>query len=42
VQVRMPLPGDLGRALRSGAITDDAPDHRGQLGFAEWLEQREG
>lgn len=37
VQVRAPLPGDLGRALRAGGLTDPSPDRRGELGFAEWL-----
>jgi uncharacterized protein YbjT (DUF2867 family) len=40
VQVRVPLVGDLGKALRAGGLTDESPDHRGQLGFAEWLERR--
>ena len=42
VQVRAPLPGDLGRALRAGSLTDPSPDHRGSTGFAEWLERRGG
>jgi uncharacterized protein YbjT (DUF2867 family) len=34
------LPGRLGRALRSGALTDDRPDVRGTVTFADWLAAR--
>lgn len=37
LQVRTPLPGSLGKALRAGALTDERPDHRGRVSFAEWL-----
>jgi hypothetical protein len=31
------LPGKLGRALRTGALTTDRPDVRGTVPFAAWL-----
>jgi uncharacterized protein YbjT (DUF2867 family) len=37
VQLPVPLPGRLGRALRDGALTDDGPDVRGTTTFAAWL-----
>ena len=33
----LPLPGKLGNALRSGALTSDQPDVRGRTPFAAWL-----
>jgi hypothetical protein len=33
----MPVPGMVGRALRSGALTAPRPDVRGTTGFADWL-----
>ncbi|GAB3980756.1 NAD(P)H-binding protein [Actinoallomurus acanthiterrae] len=36
----LPLPGGVGRALRSGALTGDRPDVRGTTRFASWLEAR--
>jgi len=36
--VPLPLPGQLGRALRAGALTTDRPDIRGTIAFATWLE----
>jgi len=35
--VTMPVPGTVGRALRSGALTAPQPDVRGITGFADWL-----
>jgi uncharacterized protein YbjT (DUF2867 family) len=35
--VPMPVPGAVGRALRSGALTAPRPDVRGTTGFADWL-----
>jgi uncharacterized protein YbjT (DUF2867 family) len=35
-----PLPPKLGRALRSGALCDETPDHRGSRRFGDWLRQR--
>ena len=35
--VTMPVPGTVGRALRSGALTAPRPDVRGTTGFADWL-----
>jgi uncharacterized protein YbjT (DUF2867 family) len=35
--VRVPLPGQLGRALRAGGLTDPHPDARGTTTFADWL-----
>jgi uncharacterized protein YbjT (DUF2867 family) len=35
--VPMPVPGTVGRALRSGALTVARPDVRGATGFADWL-----
>ncbi|MET7368392.1 NAD(P)H-binding protein [Streptomyces sp. NPDC005566] len=34
------LPGAVGRAVRSGALTLDRPDVTGTTTFADWLEQR--
>ena len=33
----MPVPGTVGRALRSGALTAPRPDVRGTTDFADWL-----
>ena len=33
----MPVPGTIGRALRSGGLTAPRPDVRGATGFADWL-----
>lgn len=38
----LPLPGRLGRALRSGALTDQRPDVRGAMPFAAWLSAQGG
>lgn len=40
VLVPVALPGRLGRALRSGALTDERPDVRGTVTFADWLAAR--
>jgi uncharacterized protein YbjT (DUF2867 family) len=32
-----PFPPRLGRPLRAGALTDPAAEHRGTVGFPEWL-----
>jgi uncharacterized protein YbjT (DUF2867 family) len=37
VLVPVPLPGKLGRVLRSGGLTADDADVLGQVTFAEWL-----
>lgn len=34
----LPLPGNLGRALRAGGLTSAAPDVRGEVTFAAWLD----
>jgi uncharacterized protein YbjT (DUF2867 family) len=33
----VPVPGKLGRALRSGVLTTPRPDVRGTTGFVDWL-----
>jgi uncharacterized protein YbjT (DUF2867 family) len=35
--IPVPVPGTVGRALRSGALTAPWPDVRGATGFADWL-----
>ena len=37
LEVPIPLPGKLGRALRDGRLTTAEPDVRGQVTFASWL-----
>lgn len=37
LQLPLPLPGALGRALRAGGLTTGRPDTRGTVTFAEWL-----
>jgi len=37
VLIPMAVPGTVGRALRSGALTAPQPDARGTTGFADWL-----
>jgi hypothetical protein len=37
VLVPVPLPGRLGRALRSGALTTGSADVTGTVSFADWL-----
>jgi len=37
--VPVPAVGAAGRALRAGALTDPAPEHRGTATFEEWLAQ---
>jgi uncharacterized protein YbjT (DUF2867 family) len=37
VLVPVPLPGRLGRALRTGALTTPNPDVTGSITFADWL-----
>jgi uncharacterized protein YbjT (DUF2867 family) len=37
IEVPIPIPGKLGRALREGALTCPEPDVRGARTFAEWL-----
>jgi uncharacterized protein YbjT (DUF2867 family) len=37
LELPLPLPGRLGRALREGALTCERPDVRGRETFAEWL-----
>jgi uncharacterized protein YbjT (DUF2867 family) len=36
----VPVPGRLGRALRSGGLTTSRPDIRGTISFADWLASR--
>jgi uncharacterized protein YbjT (DUF2867 family) len=40
--VPMPVPGTVGRALRSGVLTVPRPDVRGATGFADWLRSVSG
>lgn len=42
LELPIPLPGKLGRALRDGRLTDAEPDVRGQVTFASWLAQGTG
>jgi uncharacterized protein YbjT (DUF2867 family) len=35
--IPVPLPGQLGRALRAGALTAERPDVLGTVRFADWL-----
>ena len=35
--LRLPLPGNMGRALRAGALTADRADVLGTITFADWL-----
>jgi uncharacterized protein YbjT (DUF2867 family) len=37
VLLPVPLPGRIGRALRAGALTDEAPEVRGTVPFEDWL-----
>ncbi|HMJ54247.1 MAG TPA: NAD(P)H-binding protein [Polyangiaceae bacterium] len=37
----LPLPGKVGRELRSGALTTEMPDVRGKTPFATWLRAEE-
>jgi uncharacterized protein YbjT (DUF2867 family) len=38
--VPVTMPGRLGRALRDGALTNEQPDVRGTITFADWLSRR--
>ncbi len=38
--VPLVLPGRLGQALREGALTNERPDARGTVSFADWLANR--
>lgn len=38
--VPVPLPGKAGAGLRSGGLTDETPDVRGTITFADWLADR--
>ncbi len=40
VELPIPLPGRVGRALRGGALVATAPDVRGTTTFATWLQTR--
>ncbi|MEV6212931.1 NAD(P)H-binding protein [Kitasatospora sp. NPDC051914] len=40
LQLPVPLPGAIGRALRAGGLTTAGPDARGTLPFADWLAQQ--
>ena len=35
--VAVPLPGDIGRAVRAGALTCSTPDVQGETSFVQWL-----
>lgn len=37
---RLPLPTELGRALRDGALTDMRADHLGERTFTDWLSRK--
>lgn len=37
LQLPLPLPGALGKALRAGVLTSDSPDVRGTIAFERWL-----
>lgn len=36
--LRVPIPGNIGRALRAGALTTDRAEVLGKVRFADWLE----
>jgi uncharacterized protein YbjT (DUF2867 family) len=36
--LRVPIPGNIGRALRAGSLTNDRADVFGTVTYAEWLE----
>jgi uncharacterized protein YbjT (DUF2867 family) len=38
IEIPIPLPGKLGRALREGRLTCASPEVRGTRTFAEWLQ----
>jgi uncharacterized protein YbjT (DUF2867 family) len=38
--VPVPVPGKIGRALRTGGLTTERPDFSGTITFAEWLRAR--
>lgn len=40
--VPLVVPPKYSRPLEAGALTDSVPDHRGAVGFAEWLERAVG
>jgi uncharacterized protein YbjT (DUF2867 family) len=40
LMVPVPVPGKLGRTLRTGGLTADRPDIRGKTTFADWLAAR--
>jgi hypothetical protein len=40
IPLHVPLPPRLGRALRAGALTIDAPDVRGTTTLETWLAAR--
>lgn len=42
VEIPLPLPGRIGRALREGALTCAAPDVQGTGSFAAWLQAAPG
>jgi len=37
LKLRLPFPGEVGRALKAGALTSPDAEHRGRVTFAEWL-----
>jgi len=42
IEIPIPLPGKLGRALREGRLTCANPDVRGTRRFAAWLQENAG
>ena len=40
VLLPIPLPGKAGAGLKAGGLTDDSPDFRGTVSFAQWLAGR--
>ncbi len=40
IEIPIPLPGKLGRALRGGRLTCAIPDVRGTRTFAAWLQAK--
>ena len=40
VLLPIPLPGKAGAGVRAGGLTDDSPDFRGSVTFAQWLAGR--
>jgi uncharacterized protein YbjT (DUF2867 family) len=41
IQMPVPVPGKMGRALRSGGLTTSSPDFSGTLTFGDWLKAQQ-